>query len=81
MSLTPSTDEADAEVAGIIYKTFSSNVDPLTARIANLPTPPPPPMANPKAGAAGRVVELVETDDCTSIDTTIPEDEVRHTVT
>ncbi len=60
-------DEADVEVAGI-YKTFSSNVDPLAARIENLPTPPPQQQK--------RVIELVETDDCTSIDTNIPEEEV-----
>ncbi len=62
-------DDADVEVAGI-YKAFSSNVDPLAARIENLPTPPP-------NGSHGkRVIEIVDTDECTSIDTNIPEEEV-----
>lgn len=67
-SLTPSMDEADHEVAGI-YKTYSS-LNPLTVRMDNLSTPPPlpPPPKEP------HVIELVDTPDCTSIDTTLQED-------
>ena len=70
-SLTGSMDETDAEVAGI-YKTFSTPNHPLLVRMDSLATPPPS-QAPPKKP---HVIELVDTPDCTSIDTNIPEDEI-----
>lgn len=69
-SLTGSMDETDAEVAGI-YKTFTTPGNPLLVRMDSLATPPPQPIENKP-----HVIELVETPDCTSIDTNIPEDEL-----
>ena len=79
VSLTPSMDDADAEVAGI-YKAFSTG-NPLTARMDSLATPPPPQQEGkakqPSNGSSRQPrIELVETPDCTSIDTTIPEEEI-----
>jgi hypothetical protein len=90
--MTPSMDDADAEVAGI-YKTFKSD-SPLTVRMDNIEaTPPPKKKPPPITGNAEQFkpyllmlsttkilgkpkIERVGTPDCTSIDTNIPDDEL-----
>ena len=68
VSLTASMDEADVEVAGI-YKAYSVSSTLTRADSAG--------EGMQTVGGQGHKIELVDTPDCTSIDTEIPEEELR----